>query len=79
MKKRIEKEWERYNSEVIPSTAGEIQRTECKRAFYAGGWSVMRYLLALSEDDVSEDDGANVIEEMRQEILVYKKSEAAKG
>lgn len=79
MKKRIEPEWKRYESEVVPTTAGPVQHTECKRAFYAGAWSVMRHLLSLSETDISEDEGANIIEEMRKEIMAYKEAEAKKG
>ena len=32
--------WESYETEVLPKDAPDVQRVECKRAFYAGAFAV---------------------------------------
>lgn len=33
---KFEQEWKSYEAEVLPRDAADVQRIECRRAFYAG-------------------------------------------
>jgi hypothetical protein len=37
--------WASYQRDVIPATAGPTQVTESRRAFYAGGFAVLKHML----------------------------------
>lgn len=39
--RRLAKEWDDYERRVLPIAAGEAQRTEMRRAFYAGAQAMM--------------------------------------
>jgi hypothetical protein len=70
-KKRIEKEWLDFEKRVVPKNAPAVQRQEMRRAFYAGVSSVLNIAFALGDDDISEDEGAAVLESMRQECIEF--------
>lgn len=67
----IQAMWASYEAEVIPFDAGATQRTECRRAFYAGARTVLGTLWNLGSLDVSEDAGVAVIEGMHQEAQAF--------
>ena len=63
--------WESYNSKVLPQDAGEVQRSETRRAFYAGAWwCLLQVFLRIGEGDVSEDAVA-WLTRMAAEIEVF--------
>ncbi len=70
--KIIEKAWHSFAEEVIPPTAHEVQRQECRRAFYAGAASVFGGLL----DSVGNDDGPPTADEMAAMESVSRELEA---
>jgi hypothetical protein len=70
-KKRIEKEWLDFEKRVMPKNAPAVQRQEMRRAFYAGVSSTLNIAFALGDDDVGEDEGAAVLESMRQECIEF--------
>lgn len=41
--------WDQYEKEVLPSGAGNVQRLETKRAFYAGAASMFNLLCKIDE------------------------------
>jgi hypothetical protein len=45
----IEIEWRQYIALAIPANAPDIQRTECKCAFFAGAQAFYRSLITLLE------------------------------
>lgn len=46
---RFAKCWERYSEKVLPRGAGEVQVTETRRAFYAGGTALFYAVMAMLE------------------------------
>lgn len=62
----INESWKSYESMVLPKEAGEIQRREMKRAFFAGFGYAMDTLLELSVFD--EDDGVERLKRFTAEI-----------
>ena len=55
MNNKIANSWATYVERVISENAGEVQKIESKRCFYAGCAGVLRILLEVSED-VSEEE-----------------------
>jgi hypothetical protein len=65
------KAWESYESQVMPRDAGRSQRTETRRAFYAGAQALLQVVLATGEDSVTEDQGVIVLEVLRRECEAF--------
>lgn len=68
----LERAWASYEREIIPKTAGAVQREECLRAFFAGAMSAFTGIVnGLScEEDATEHDLA-VIDGIHQELEAY--------
>jgi len=60
-------EWQSYERDVVPSTAPDIQREECRRAFYAGAWACFCAVLAASEP-ADEDECERRLQALQDEI-----------
>ena len=69
----VEQKWQVYLGEVVPEGAGEVQRRECRRAFYAGAKSVISVLLETIPQDGSEPTPADeqVFEALDEEFDLY--------
>lgn len=54
----IERQWRSFLERVLPAQAGEVQRREMKRAFYAGAQALYGTLMGglTPGDDVHEPD-----------------------
>ena len=55
--KTIFEEWHSYERDVVPANAPNVQREECRRAFYAGAMASFTLTLeavAHDDDDVCE-------------------------
>ena len=63
--------WASYSSSVLPASAGEIQRQETRRAFYAGASGLLGIMSGIGEPDVSEDAGVAVMEGLHQEATAF--------
>ena len=50
------------------------QHDEMKKAFYAGAATVINIMIGVSDDDVSEEAGAEIFEGLRQECLEFSRS-----
>jgi hypothetical protein len=61
-------EWRSYDRDVVPSTAGDVQREECRRAFYAGAWAAFCAVLAASEPP-DEEECERRLEALQSEIM----------
>lgn len=51
---RIHESWLSYTRKVIPQTAGEVQRRECQRAFYAGAATMFKAIMDVDVDGPEE-------------------------
>jgi hypothetical protein len=69
--KTIAEMWQSYDRDVLPPEAGEVQRRETKRAFYAGVWSLLQQFKAVGSDDISEAQGAAILEAIQQEVGAF--------
>jgi hypothetical protein len=60
--------WQDYAEKVLPADAPPVQKQETRRAFYAGAWEILMRMADLGEPDISEDQGAEVLEATKREI-----------
>lgn len=47
--------WDSYERAVVPKEAGLEQRTECRRAFYAGAGAVFAAIASIIVDPTTEE------------------------
>jgi hypothetical protein len=69
--KTLAEAWASYESALL-ATAGETQRRETRRAFYAG--AQVLFYLAVEEagaDDLTDDKGADMMERWHQELQQF--------
>lgn len=70
----IEEQWMAFERAVLAPTAPEVQRTEMRKAFYAGAAVLFKVLMDLGEPEISEDVGEATLERIGNEIQAYAKS-----
>lgn len=56
----VQEQWDYFASMVVPKDAPDIQRTEMKRAFYAGAEAMMRINFAVGVDEISVEAGMQI-------------------
>jgi hypothetical protein len=61
----IDAEWRSYEKAVVPKTAGEVQRQETRRAFYAGASAMLNMQMEMAE--LSEDAAVAVLNGLHEE------------
>src|ERR1051325_1798677 len=59
---KIKKEWEEFESAVLPEACGDVQRQEMRRAFYGGCRAMLTMICNISEAAPDEDAGAGQIQ-----------------
>jgi hypothetical protein len=64
--------WQSYDRDVVPREAGESQRLETRRAFYAGAMTVLLITTKLGEDAVSEADGVKTLDAIHREMEQFR-------
>lgn len=54
----IAEQWRSYEREVLPPTAGQLQRQETRRSFYAGAQAMVEIVLhgVSDEPEMTDDD-----------------------
>lgn len=67
----IQEQWQSFNRNVIPRSAGNAQRSEMELAFYSGADSVLRILLILSAKDITEQAAAQAVEGLHIECRQF--------
>lgn len=68
----IEHEWHGFAKMVFAKTdAGDTQRSEMKKAFFAGAWMMFTAVEEIGEPHVSEDEGMAYLEARRRECLEF--------
>lgn len=71
---KITAAWLSYLDDVLPKNAPPVQIMETRRAFFAGAQACLSECLALGSDDVPEDAGVDVIEDLRLELQAFGRS-----
>lgn len=66
--------WATYMARVVPPGAPPTQIIETRRAFYGGAAYLMGILDVISEHDVSEDSGVDILEQIHEELRAYVKT-----
>lgn len=64
----IKSMWQDYMETVMPKDAPQIQKNECRLAFYAGFYSMMTINYKLGGSDVPESVGVLYLETLRKEM-----------
>lgn len=63
---RILEGWQSYERDVVPPTAPNVQREECRRAFYAGAFEMFCRMMEATE--LSDDGAEQRLTELDQEV-----------
>lgn len=74
----IGEEWASYQTEVVPADAPEVQREECKRAFYAGAQAMFSAVMEAAEPEEDEACDARMEalhRELQDWLRLFKKRE----
>jgi len=66
----IQSQWEKFASMTLPKEASETQRTEMRRAFYAGAYAMLA-MMSFEVTEVSDDAGVEIIEGLHQEARLF--------
>lgn len=65
--------WQIFRMRVVPIDASYVQVTETRKAFYAGCVALLDVMDYISEEEVSEEQGMEILEALHQEIDTFKK------
>lgn len=66
--------WKNFETLILnPINPPDIQRWEMQKAFYAGAAQAISVLRSVSEDQISEEAGAMIIEGLVEEIQLFAK------
>lgn len=68
----IKQAWERYTNEVMPSGASPGLLHSDRRAFYAGAAAILKAILELSDDEVSEAESVLQMERLVDEAQAFR-------
>ena len=71
VKGSLELMYNTYAKQTIPEHAGEAQRKDTKRAFFAGALSTLQVLSIASESAMTEKEGAKFIHELNEETIEF--------
>ncbi|MEY4761796.1 MAG: hypothetical protein RLZZ200_1652 [Pseudomonadota bacterium] len=65
--------WSQYAEHVLPKEAGAVQKTETRRAFYAGAVAVLARVMAqVSDEDEVTDQDMQVMDDIMAELEEFK-------
>lgn len=67
----IKQEWQDFCREVFTGNEGEIQRTEMRRAFYAGAATMLDVYVGIAQDNVSEHEAVTALENITAELAAF--------
>lgn len=75
MAQTVQQQWEEFSAHVMPQGASYTQRSEMKKAFFAGFFSALTTCMQLGEESVSLDAGAFNLEMLRNECETFIRSQ----
>lgn len=67
----VKDEWQEYALAVIPVDAPREQRTEMRRAFYAGMIAAIFLLDEASADGINVDEGVQHLTRIKDELMQF--------
>lgn len=68
----IQAQWARCLTKAVAPLAGEVQKIETKKAFYAGAFTALNQVRLIgAKTEISEEKGVRILEAMFGEILRY--------
>lgn len=67
----IQSKWEDLSKKIFHPDIPEIQVKEMRKAFYLGAFASLSIMLNISDENFSEEAGAKVIENLRQECINF--------
>jgi len=66
----VREHWDAFTREVMPPDAGRLQRSEMRRAFYAGAWAM--FCTAAGEVSLqSDENGVLALEALKAECQMF--------
>jgi len=68
----IAEKWNQYEG-LFHEKAGEVQRKETKRAFYAGAMAFMVITMRIGEKEISEEAGCAMMMGLEEELKLFAK------
>jgi hypothetical protein len=69
MKKPIEIAWTRFEQMVVPANASSVQRSEMRKAFYAGASIVFRIITqGVSDGEEIQDSDLQLLDDIAREV-----------
>lgn len=63
--------WSLYRTEVLYAVTNPVQIEETRRGFYAGAAAILDLLLRVSPEEVSEDQGVEMLQALHDEIKAF--------
>jgi hypothetical protein len=68
----VASQWESFAALVLPADAGDVQRQETRRAFYAGAQALLGLMMHGLEatDEVTDDDVASLTR-LQEELAAF--------
>lgn len=67
----IQEQWDDFSKNIIPRGAGEIQRDECKKSFYAGALTMIEAMGEIATAGLSEQAEEATINGLQSEIVDF--------
>lgn len=72
--KTLAEDWTTFSRKILdPIHASVVQRTEMRRAFYAGAASMFELFMQVTPDHVSEDQGVDLLNRLTAELEQFGK------
>lgn len=69
----VTESWQSFWKAVGPPDASEIQKTEMRRAFYAGAWAVFCQMRRTGDDDIPEGTGVMHLMSIEAECRTFQR------
>jgi hypothetical protein len=69
----VASEWDRFETAVLPPNCSIVQRTETRRAFYAGAWSMFA-AIADHVTELPDDEACERLSEYQREFEQYRRT-----
>lgn len=69
--KSVEQEWDHFSSHCFANNVSDLQKTEMKKAFFAGAFVVVCMCEEIGQPHVSEQDGANHLDNVMKECRKF--------
>lgn len=69
--RHIEAGWRSYATEVLPPDASNVQREECRRAFFAGALTAFAAYVEIGDESITEAEGLARLDALADEFSAY--------